>query len=437
MRKRFIKLLKPIILSTTSAHVSAEPIFGNLGEPAWSRMYKYFENRFGVIAKDEIVLIPAVAPNAAWDDQNKYVRLLEMYGWGDRMPSMAWQYSRNASMRISEGYGYFLATAFNAAVAANGTMSTTLKQAVTRSSEELEFSRADYNKTVADADKAYTDYAAVTPISKRRSKATYFSIQGWDAQIGAKRKRLEQAQSTYATVSSSLVDPDIQMLSQARLKYDNPNEQISLPPVPEVLNDPNLWSRHYTSFIDGKISDFLTEYTPESQSIDEAQSTSDYFEMRWKASVNAKFLGVFRVAGASAEQVRREQHIQNNTTRIDIDFANVKTFNITRGDWYSENLISLFHNKLGQQEFTNVFGPNGQLELIPKTILVGRGMKFTIHADSNTLDYLYEHFKGGADSGIRVGWFTIGGKGEYSHQRADQNYQIGRPNRFRGSERAR
>lgn len=47
-------------------------------------------------------------------------------------------------------------------------------------------------------------------------------------------------------------------------------------------------------------------------------------------------------------------------------------------------------------------------------LLVGKGMSFTVFADSQSLDYLYQHFHASADAGVMIGWWKLGGSGEYS-----------------------
>ena len=125
--------------------------------------------------------------------------------------------------------------------------------------------------------------------------------------------------------------------------------------------------------------------------INEAQSSSQYFESRWKVDVSVKFLGLFRTAGASAEQTTRENHVRTNTTNIQIGFENLDVFPITRGEWYSQNVIDKFGPTLKTSEFNAVFGPGGQLEVIPMNLLVGKGMSFTVFADSQSLDLSLIH----------------------------------------------
>jgi len=290
---------------------------------------------------------------------------------------------------------------------------------VTRSSDELDFARADYAKVQEAADSAYAAYAAATPERQRKSKRRYFREQAWETQIEAKRQRLVAATDSFELISKNVVDPAMAILKPAILKYQDPDEQIHLPLVKEALNQPDMWRKRYATFIGGDIHHFMTSSQAQSQSIDESQSTSTAFEQKWKASVRVKFLGLFRAGGASAEDTQREEHVQNNATKINISFANVATFPIVRSDWYSENVLSQFHNKLAKEEFNNTFGTNGQLELIPKTLLVARGMKFEIYADSTSLDHLYKHFQGGADARIKVGWFTVGGSGSYSGTKSE------------------
>ena len=410
-----IALISVAILSFSDFSARAQtPIFGDFGAPAWSRMFKYLEQRFGTVAKDEMVLVLPTATNAAWDAPNPNIRLMEMYKWGDWQPSNAWQYSPNSGRRIADGYQYFLTAAFVASVDANGTAPPEAKNAARRAVEELQFTREEYNAVQSDARTAYDTYYAATPPSRRRSKSDFYKDQKWDKQIEAKKKILDEAASTYEIVSQAITDPDTQLLKNAQIRYLNPKQKILLPPVEEVLNNRDLWQPVYVSYIDKKITDFLNEYKIQTQNISESSTQSDYFEQHWRASVSVSFLGLFRAGGASAEQTRVENHVKSNATKIDINFENIDTFNVVRGDWYDESLISRFAPKLKRDAFNAVFGRNGQLELIPKTLLVGRGMTFSIYADSQSLDYLYEHFQAGADAGFFIGYWKIGGSGEYS-----------------------
>ncbi len=414
-------LIAAVLGGVSSAR--SEQIFGDFGQPAWSRMFKFFESRFGAIAKDEMVLVLPTATNAAWDDPIRTFRLMEMYHWGDWAPSNAWQYAPNSGRRISEGYQYFLNAAWVAAVDANGTASVDVKNALKRASEEVQFTRSEYIAKQDEAARSYDEYANNTPPSKRLSKREFYSNPpkgyGWAAEIDTKAKRLGDALETLEIVTKNLNDPDIELLKRAQIKFNNPRQKISLPPVREVLNDPDRWQQYFISYVDKDIFAFLKESNLQTQKIEEISQTSTYFEQHWKASVSVSFLGLFRAGGASAEQVRRETHIRNNATRIEISFANVDTFNILRGEWFDENLVARFAPKLKSDAFNAIWGPNGQLELIPKTLLVGRGMTFRVYADSDSLDYLYEHFEGGADAGIYIGYWRVGGSGGYSSTKSE------------------
>ena len=57
--------------------------------------------------------------------------------------------------------------------------------------------------------------------------------------------------------------------------------------------------------------------------------------------------------------------------------------------------------------------------MIPKSLLVGRGISFSVYADSNSLNYLYEHFNAELEAGIRIGNWRIGGKGNYSSTKSE------------------
>lgn len=408
----FLALAPSIVLAQVA------PVFGDLGEPAWSRMYKFVEQKLGSGAPDDLVMILPTATNASWNDPMKAIRFMEMYRWGDQMPPNGWQYSPDASKRVSDGYGYFLKTALLYYVARNGTLTQPVKDALTRSGEELLYSRGIYNQTVADSDAAYIAYVASKP-RVRKTKQQYFAEQALDKQIDAVYGRLKRAADTFTLLSSQIVDPDMDLLQQAFAKYSNPQQKIYLPPVREVLNDPSLWQQYYTSYIDKDLAAFMRQSVPFDETVDESQANSSHFESEWHASLSVKFLGFIRAGGADASQQDSEDHVRNNTTKIIVHYDNIDTFNITRGEWYSANVLDRFATQLPPDAFKTIFGPNGQLEIIPKALLVGRGLKFSIYADSNSLDYVYHHFQASADAGIRVGWFTVGGGGGYSETRSN------------------
>jgi hypothetical protein len=379
-------------------------------------MFKYFEFRMvgGNLAKDDQIFVLPIATNAAWDDHIRTFRLMEMNKWGNQMPSDSWVYAVNSNKTISEGYQYFLQSAWVAQVDASGAMSADVKNATKRASEDLVFTRNEYNVTVDQAQQAYSNYYAATPPNQRVSRKKFYENQKWDKQIEAKKSKLDEAAELYEFITANIVDPDIQLLKRAQLKLLNPNQKIKLPPSREFLNDPDRWEDRYVTSISKDIFAFLNEPKPDVEHIEEAQNTSEYYESRWKASVSVSFLGLFRAGGANAEQVKREQHIKNNATKIDVGFQNIDVFEIQRGEWFDENVIARFAPKLKADAWNAVLGANGQLEFIPKSLLVGRGLMFSIYADSDSLDYLYEHFQAGADAGFFIGWFRVGGEGEYS-----------------------
>ena len=228
------------------------PLFGGFGAPAWSRMWSYFERRYGDIARDERVLPLPTATNAAWDDRIKILRLMEMYHWGDWQPSSAWQYAPNPGRRISEGFQYFLNAAFVAAVDANGTASEEVKRALRRASEEVQFTRAEYIAKQKEADQAYEDYAKETPRPHRMSKANFYADPdkggyGWGHEIRTKRDRLGLALTTLEAVSKRLTDPDIELLKELKLNSTTQSKRFCCRPYVKYLTI-EIGGRNITCF---------------------------------------------------------------------------------------------------------------------------------------------------------------------------------------------
>lgn len=219
--------------------------------------------------------------------------------------------------------------------------------------------------------------------------------------------KAKTALETFATLSKNITDPDIQLLNRAQIKIENPKQKIWLPPTRDVVGDRDRWQQYFISLLANDIDAFMKERHSDTEQVREVEQVSTFFEQKWKASVSVSFLGLFRAGGLSAEQVRREQHIKDNATDIDISFTNIGLFDVVRGEWFDENVVSRFKDVV---DYNTIWGPNGQLELIPKSLLVGRGMKFTVYAESNSLNYLYEHFEASADAGFFIGYWRIGGE---------------------------
>ena len=178
-------------------------------------MWKYFESRYGTTAKDEQIAVLPVATNAAWDRSNKTLRLMEMYKWGDWMPSNAWQYAPHPNKTISDGYQYFLKAALIALLDSSGSTSPEIINATRRSVEAVDFARSEYNKVQAEAQAAYDAYVPGHPIP-RKSRRDYFHDQGWDAQISAKSKALRNEVELYVSLTASIKNPDIDLIQRAQ-----------------------------------------------------------------------------------------------------------------------------------------------------------------------------------------------------------------------------
>lgn len=391
------------------------PLFGDWGTPAWSRYFKVIENRLlgPTPSNTDLAILLPTPTNADWHNSSQTRRLIAMNGWGETMPSFQWTYLRNSAKRVSDGYKYFLDAAMLQRIG-QGTASDDLKNATRRALDELEFARSDYKASVDQADAAYEVHASATPKPQRLTKQQFFKQQAYDIQIKAKERALKEAASTFDIISSGLNDPDIGLLKDANIRFTNPNQKIKLPASLELINDPDRWQEYYITTIDKSINTFMNDYKPQAQDVNESQASSQYFESRWKVNVSVSFLGLFRAGGASAEQVTRENHVKTNTTNIQISFENLDVFPIVRGEWFSQNVIDKFASELKPKEFNAIFGPGGQLETIPTNILVGKGMTFSVFADSQSLDYLYQHFHASADAGVMIGWWRLGGSGEYS-----------------------
>jgi hypothetical protein len=418
--RRFSLLYIFSLILVSEVPANAEAIFGEFGAPAWSRIFKYYETRFGAVASDERVLILPTATDAAWNAPSKTLRLVDMNKWGDCIPSFAWQYSANCSKRISGGYGYFLTSALVAQIDASGTIAENVKNALRRVNEEVQFTRTEYIAKVDEADKAYADHVRTTPPRDRLSKQRFLDKFEYKSEIEARQARLAAAGKRLGDLTKNLNDPDIVLLEKAQKKYDSPKQIIQLPPVPELLNDRERWQDYYISLIDKDIFKFLDEDVRQDQEISESSAKSEYFQSHWQASVGISFFGFG--LGGSAEQTKRETHIRNNSTKIGIHFENIDTFNIVRGEWFDEQVIARFAPKLKAEAWTAIWGKNGQLELIPKTLLVGRGVSFVIYADSNSLDYLYDHFEAGG--GISIGFWGIGIGAGGSYSSTKENTEI-------------
>jgi hypothetical protein len=280
-------------------------------------------------------------------------------------------------------------------------------------------SRKEYNATVDSANAAYDAYANVTPPGQRKPKARWLKEQGYADQIDASKKRLDASLVDMQIASRTIPNnPYVARLNEAVIRFGNPEQSYKGPLTREDIRFPAKWQSKQLTHIGGDLQSFLSETRRTTQSLDESHSTSSTFEQHWKASVKVKFLGLVRVGGLSTEETKREKQIQAATTRVEIGFDNLDVFPIVRGPWFDEGALNLLLPVLKTEVKKEIFGDRGQLELLPRSLLVARGLRFRIYADAATLDHVYSHFKGSADAGIKIGYFTVGAKGSGSAERS-------------------
>jgi hypothetical protein len=395
-------------------------IFSQRGVPAWSRMYQYIESRFALqmngLPKGTKILMLPVAPNSAWDERREKLRLLEEYRWADQMPGLSWLYVRSAGKRLSEGYGKFLQQAI-VTTYAQSALDTELKTALVNLWEEQTYLQGLLNQAIEEAETAYEAYLAITPKPQQLKKIDFYERRGYQTKINVIEQQLHEAGTTAAVLAPAVESPDITQLKAAYERFKQPSQTTSLPINEETLNDPQKWRPLYNSYVGGgyeRMQQFLAQRAPSVENIVESSSESSYFNRQWSASVNVNFLGFLRVGGGSISHEETDERVRSDTTGLSVGWENMEVFPIERDTWYSDQIIDTYAPRFSRNKFQEYFGTLGAMEMIPVGLLVARGLRFTLQTSSYARDYSYEHMHASADAGIRIGWYTIGGGGDYS-----------------------
>ena len=379
--------------------------------PAWRRWHQLVCNRYGVGSPDagDVIQPLTIAPPAAFDSvASPLARYLQTM-YADRIPQWLPLPAGPFKDTLYIPSGASLATGYKLFLRS---LKSTFQEAQTPAQRLAIDHAADAAQTARELLDRFDDNTlSFWELWKARHPDADRAIWERDQRIAEKRRPLKDDRDmTLAEYLRCLADAggaEAQLLAEQQIAMDDPTQQYRLPISPMQLREnPEGWDRFYRQEFREDFAAFReAPGGMEALDINEATSSSQYLETRWNASGSVSFLGLFRAGGLSAEGKDIEEHFKADTTNVQVSFDNIQEFTIARGAWYDEQIIRRYLNKVKPDAF---WGPNGALNLIPRSVIVVRGMKMHIACTSQTLDRIEHHLSGSADAGFWCGWFRVG-----------------------------
>lgn len=279
-------------------------------------------------------------------------------------------------------------------------------------------------KKFNDKSKNYSEFLKDARRDWQRAKQADPSLsrQEWEEEYGYRDKNdylfraRDEAYGEYLEAAAPY--PDLDRVARALGLTREARQFIKLPMDESELSDQGLWNEFLKTYIDADFNEFRNTETNDSISIEETSSSSTHYESRWSGS--ASFSYGFFSFGSSASGGTTENHLREDATRVTFKFKNLNKFPVTRGPWFSENLIRLHCRDVRTSDY---WGPAGALNLIPQELIFGRGLSVEIETSQRSFDEFRNWYSVSASAGYGFGPFRIGGRGAYSQSVANVQNQ--------------
>ena len=389
-------------------------IFIGDGLAAWRRWHQLICDRFGVGTPDagDVVQPLSIAAPARFDSVHSPLERYLQNTYAERLPQ--WLPLPNgpfkdqlyipSGARLSTGYKLFLKSIKSSF---DALQTPAQRLAIEQASQAAESARELLERFETNTLGFWELWKARHPEAER-------AVWERDNHIAEKRRPLkadrDMSLAAYLRCLADAGAGEAELLAEQQMAMDDPTQQYRLPATPAQWGElPDSWDRFYRQEFSNDFVAFRdTPGVAETLDIKESSVASHYLETRWNVSASVSFLGLFRAGGLDANGRDIEEHMRSDTTSVQVGFDKLEEFIITRGAWYDEQIIRRYMGKVPAEVF---WGPNGVLNLIPRSVIVVRGMHLTMTCSAETLDRVEHHLGGSADAGIWCGWFKIGGGG--------------------------
>lgn len=385
------------------------PVF-NTDAEAWSKLTAQFETRFGgsiapLVPQINTVLTP-LSCRTKYVPLNLYREQLA----ADAIPAYlpANKPLAQTGSRVSDNFEQYLAQL----------MLALRKKAPAVDQQATDRAERAYNaalKKLGDfEDLARKEWASTLRHHPDKPRAI------WERDWQYRDKRIPVAakvDTAYADYLAQVASyPALRTVMVALRNYQNPLAFAHLPMTEEqaefgVANPEGsqTWDEFRQSFLNFDIKDFLSHDAPDSLIIRERSEHSTSYENRWSGSASVGY-GFFSVS-ASAEGGTIEKHMQASASSFSISFKKLGPANVLRRNWYNESLIRTYCREVNREEY---WGLGGTLNMIPQTVIIGRGISISIEVDQATYDEFQTWYTAHGSAGFSFGPWSVGGGGSSS-----------------------
>ncbi len=267
----------------------------------------------------------------------------------------------------------------------------------------------NYSTFRSQAAVSWRNAKTADPSLKREDWEVMYLVDGMDYRA-ALRARVDAVSSKYAEYRALAVPyPNLLRVSEALARVElTVGTQVSLPQdEDEARTGVEGWGSYYKTNIDLGMdwSDFLSSDAVETRSMNEHSFVSEYYNTRWSGGGAGRF-GFFNTQGG-VNGGTVESHLRTETRGVAFTFKRLAVGNITRSTWFDGGLLGQPYRDW--VDSSAYWGPNGQLPLIPLTVVVGRLAGVTIVTSAVARDSFDSWRKSEGAIGFSVGPWRIGG----------------------------
>ena len=393
-------------------------VFQNNGKDAWAALhYGIVESLRGSQEPSGVILQPLqVAERADWDTSNRLLNMYREQRIANQVPTWNAVYIPNAGINVPDEYQAFL-DQLNSKVIADAGIADPKK--LERLDVERKAAQDKLQKNEYFVNQQWDRYVA-----NNRGKPPLTRSQ-WEIDFGYAGAKLGYQQEVNAAVANYLREVntaggDLLEVGRGIGALSDPRQRIPLPQdEDDALLSSDSWQYWYRGGLADSIESFLTTTSPRTITLDESAIRTTRFEDRWSGGVNVSYFGVFGVGGSASNETIKT-HAETDTSSISIQFANIQSFPVERGQWFKAGLISRFRDRMPQ----GFWGQSGRLNLIPTSVTLARGVKIVVNTSSTVTDYFFNKKTVGGSAGFRIGPWQVGGGG--SRTTIEESYDMRR-----------
>ncbi len=381
-------------------------IFQDNGKNAWAALHRAIVTSIqGAQETTGLVVQPLqTVTRADWDTPSPLLNMFREQFVANQAPTWNAVYFPNTGVNVPDEYLAFL-DQLNAVVVqgAGGANPARLRQLdAERRTLQDKLQRNEY-RINKEWDRYVANHRGKPPLSRPQ----------WETDFGFAATRIQYRSEVEAALAAYMREVttaggDLLEVGRALSALGDPRQRVPMPRDEDDLAMPSdNWELFYRAGLSENLRDFLDHPGAAFDlTSDDAATKTDRFEERWSGGLSVSFLGFFGASGGASNETIRS-HAETETGSISIHYDAVQSFAVQRGSWFKAGLISRFRDRLP----AGSWGEGGRLNLIPATVVVGKGARIKVTTSTTVTDYYFNKRTAGGDAGFSIGPFRIGGGG--------------------------